>query len=136
MQLAQVLAEFGRSLDIPDLALEEDDSCVLALDGGHELALLHRPEIGALDLAIPLAMPAGDEAQGARLCRRLLEIQLLGEATCGAVIALNEDELVEVQRRLWLRDDLEARDLVAAVAELNGVARHLVTELGLLPPEA
>lgn len=135
MQLDQILAELGRRLGTDGLALAEDGTCRLALDDGHQLALRHRPELGALDLAMPLELPESDEPRMARLCRKLLEVQLLGEATHGAVVALGEDELVEVQRRLHLRDTLETREVEQAMAELNGVARHLVAELGLVPPE-
>lgn len=136
MQLDQILIELGHGLGLAGLVLDEDRTCRLELDQGHRLTLRHRPELNALDLVMPLELPERDEAGTARLCRRLLEIQLLGEATRGAVIGLDEEEgTALVQRRLWLRDALETREVAAAMAELNGVAHHLVAELDLLPPE-
>jgi hypothetical protein len=126
-----LVAELGRALGIAGLRLDDSGSCWLALSGGHVLRIRHREDLSALDLAIPLGLPVLDRDATAEVCRRLLELQLLGERTHGAAIALNEDGEIEGQRRLHFREDLRAGDVLAVVAELNGVASHLASELGL-----
>lgn len=61
-QAEALIAELGRQLGIPELALDDDGVATLALDeGGTIVSLGHAPDAGTLDLMICLdeVVPAG-----------------------------------------------------------------------------
>lgn len=133
MPFEQTLRELGEHYGLTGLALDETGSCALLLDGRQRVEIEHRPERGAIYLRLLLGLPALDEAAIGALLRRLLEACLLGEATFGAVFAIDEDDRLSLQRRVVLRQGLRVSSLAAALEDLYGVARHVTTELGLDP---
>lgn len=135
MELSQILLEFGRGHGGIEPVLDGDGRCALVLDENVRLIVDHRPAAGAVYLRIPFELPEAQTGELLRLYRRLLEANLLGRETGGAVFSLDEgDELLELHRRLALGDHLTPRAFADAVDSLYGVARHFAGELGLHPP--
>ena len=133
MRLAEILTEFGRRYGIERLALDEGGRLALTLDGGRRL-VVHRPpgDGAAVFLRMPMAMPALPEAGQAALYRRLLEANLLGQGTAGAVASVDLGaEDLELHRRVPLTERLGPAEFAAEVELLYGAAERLVRELGL-----
>jgi hypothetical protein len=134
MELAEVLEDYGRRHGIERLALGRDHRCELLLDGAWRLILDHRLDVGILFLRLPIELPALSPAAQAALYRRLLEANLPGGRSAGAVFSLDQDEVrLELHRRLLVRDGLEPRQLAGAIDALYGALSELVGELGLRP---
>lgn len=138
MRFAEILTEFGRRYGIERLALDETGRCALVLDGGRRL-VIHQPagSGAAVFLRMPLAMPALPEAGQAGLYRRLLEANLLGQGTGGAVFSIDvEAEDLELHRRVPLTERLGTAEFAGEVETLYGAAEHLAQEFGLGFPDA
>ena len=131
MPFEQTLRELGEHYGLADLAPDEAGRCALLLDGRQRVEIEHRPERGVVYLRLPLGLPELEEAALGTTLRRLLEAGLLGEATRGAVVAIDEDDRLSLQRRVTLREPVGASELAAALEEVYGAARHLAAELGL-----
>jgi hypothetical protein len=131
MQIIRVIEEFARGYGLEAPAAEPDGSYVLLLDGRARLVLDPRPASGALYLRIPLDLPDLTDAARAALYRSLLEANLPGAATLGTVFSLDEeDQRIEIQRRVPLAREIELAELAQIIADLYGAAAHVARQAG------
>ncbi len=79
-----------------------------------------------------LPLEVDDEAG---VLRRLLEANLLGEATAGACFAITADDELTAYRRLPLMG-LDAATLEQEINQIAATAAHFVSGFGLTPPLA
>jgi hypothetical protein len=87
------------------LALGRDHRCELLLDGAWRLIVDHRPSEDVLFLRVPIDLVPLTPVAQAALYRRLLEANLPGGRSGGAVFSLDGDEVrIELHRRLAVHD--------------------------------
>lgn len=88
--LAQLVADLGRSMGLPGLRLDEDGLVALAFDGRLVLHIGHEPATDLAVLYIELPAPCGGREPGT-LERALLEANLTAAETGGASFALHPE---------------------------------------------
>ena len=132
MPIIRVIEEFARRQGLTSLAAEPDGSYILVLDGRARLVVDPRLASGALYLRIPLDLPELPEAGRAALYRSLLEANLPGAAVLGTMFSLDEeDQRIEIQRRVPLAREIDVAELAQIVADLYGAAAHVARQAGL-----
>src|ERR671916_1732744 len=119
--LAQLLGEFGRSMGISGLRLNEGGLAAVAFDGDLVLHIGHESATDLAVLYIEVA-PAHDRQEPGALERRLLEANLTAAETGGGYFALDaRNGRPFLVRRLSLRG-LALPEFEAAVRDLVDAA--------------
>ncbi len=104
------LKEFGKELGLEDLALDENNTCILGIDDQYSLHITYEPNSRKLYIYSPLldGLPKDDKVK-LRLYEKLLEGSLLGGQMAGGGVGVAvAEELILVHSTLDMEHALSS----------------------------
>lgn len=134
MHASDLLAEWGRSLGLPHLALSELGTAALVVDGELTLNLEHLVDADRLVAWVTLGLAPAD---GREACfARLLEANLFGQDSGGGAIGLDRGSDELLLSRTFVLDHTDALALESGLSELVDAARRHRAGLQAAPGDA
>lgn len=131
MNASDLLAELGRTLGLPDLALSGLGTASLVIDGDLTLNLEHEADAGLLVAYLSLGQAPAD---GRDDCfARLLAANLFGHDSGGGSIGLDRGSDELVLSRSFVLEHTDALGLEAGLAALVDAARRRRADLASAP---
>ena len=125
--IRKIVSELGGLMGIPDLALDADDQCQLAIDGKIPVALEYDEDGERFILSSPVGSLPSERREP--VLERLLDANLFWKDTGGAVLGLERKHGTVVLALSCAASNLQAVELQNVMGGFVSVAEYWLGEL-------